>query len=190
MRSPRPLPPHLLRHVVAAAALLGQVVAAVGAPVPSRALANKSASVPFPCLGHPCGCSTSEQGWAGDCCCFTLEEKLAWADAGEPSVPSDRAGILVRDTRDCLVEGNRLRDVTFGIYLRRSTGCVVRRNDVVAHVTLQSGGGNGVHLWYSPRNRIERNTVRGHRDGIYFEFSPGSIATPTDAPRTVNAFWP
>ena len=34
----------------------------------------------------------------------------------------DRAGILVRDTRDCLVEGNRLRDVTFGIYLRRSTG--------------------------------------------------------------------
>ena len=39
----------------------------------------------------------------------------------------DRAGILVRDTRDCLVEGNRLRDVTFGIYLRRSTGCVVRQ---------------------------------------------------------------
>ena len=92
MRSPRPLPPHLLRHVVAAAALLGQVVAAVGAPVPSRALANKSASVPFPCLGHPCGCSTSEQGWAGDCCCFTLEEKLAWADARD--ITTDWPGLF------------------------------------------------------------------------------------------------
>lgn len=93
----------------------------------------------------------------------------------------DRAGILVRDTRDCVIEGNRLRDVTFGIYLRRSTGCVVRENDVVAHVTLQSGGGNGLHLWYSPHNRIEHNTVRGHRDGIYFEFSPGSIAADNES---------
>lgn len=83
MRLPRRLTPRLFRHVVAVAALLAQLVAATGAPLPSHnpsATAKKSA-VPFPCQDHPCGCGTSEQGWAGDCCCFTLEQKLAWADA-------------------------------------------------------------------------------------------------------------
>lgn len=81
MRFPRRLPRRTLRHVVAVAALLAQAFAATGAPVFARPGAGKSGAVPFPCQNHPCGCATSEQGWAGDCCCFTLEEKLAWADA-------------------------------------------------------------------------------------------------------------
>ena len=81
MRFLRPLPPGPFRHLVAFGALLAQVIAATGAPVLVRPAMARPGAVPFPCLGHPCGCSTSEQGWAGDCCCFTLEEKLAWADA-------------------------------------------------------------------------------------------------------------
>ena len=69
-----------LRHVLAVAALFAQIVAATGAPVISPRGAKPSA-VPFPCQNHPCGCTTPEQGWAGDCCCFTLEAKLAWAEA-------------------------------------------------------------------------------------------------------------
>ena len=88
----------------------------------------------------------------------------------------DRAGLLVRESRDCLIEGNRLRENLFGIYLRRSTGCVVRGNRVEANAASQSVAGNGIHLWSSPGNRVERNTVTGHRDGIYFEFSPSSVA--------------
>ncbi|VTS02013.1 Uncharacterized protein OS=Planctomyces brasiliensis (strain ATCC 49424 / DSM 5305 / JCM 21570 / NBRC 103401 / IFAM 1448) GN=Plabr_1608 PE=4 SV=1 [Gemmata massiliana] len=76
-----------LRHLVAVVALLAQFVAAAGAPVPSnRVRANRGA--PFPCQDHPCGCATSEQCWAGDCCCFTLEQKLAWADAREITPPA------------------------------------------------------------------------------------------------------
>lgn len=96
----------------------------------------------------------------------------------------DRAGLLVRDARGCLIEGNRLRDNTFGIYLRRVTDCVVRDNDVRAQATVQSLGGNGIHLWYSPANRVERNHVSGHRDGIYFEFSPGSIVRNNESVRS------
>ena len=83
MRLPQLLPPRLLRHAVAVAALLAQLVAATGAPVPSQppSANSKNRGVPFPCQDHPCGCATSDQGWAGDCCCFTLEQKLAWADA-------------------------------------------------------------------------------------------------------------
>ncbi|MBW3598507.1 MAG: hypothetical protein KY475_14700, partial [Planctomycetes bacterium] len=33
---------------------------------------------PFPCQAHQCGCSSAEQCWT-DCCCFSLEERLAWA---------------------------------------------------------------------------------------------------------------
>lgn len=81
MRLPRRLPRSAFRHSVAVAALFAQLFAATGAPVFARPGAAKAGAIPFPCQNHPCGCQTSEQGWAGDCCCFTLEEKLAWADA-------------------------------------------------------------------------------------------------------------
>lgn len=69
----------LPRQFLAVAALLSQLVVAMGAPAFSPRSA-KTGAIPFPCQDHPCGCTTSEQGWAGDCCCFTLEQKLAWAE--------------------------------------------------------------------------------------------------------------
>lgn len=80
MRLPRRIRRFPTRHALAVVALLAQLVVAVGAPLPAARVA-KGASAPFPCQNHPCGCSTPEKGWAGDCCCFTLEEKLAWAEA-------------------------------------------------------------------------------------------------------------
>ena len=87
----------------------------------------------------------------------------------------DRAGIRARDVRNCVIERNRLRDNLWGIYLQRSSDCVVRDNDIEAHGVRQTESGNGIHLWYSPGARVERNHVRGQRDGIYFEFSPHGI---------------
>lgn len=77
--------------------------------------------------------------------------------------------------RNCVIEHNRLRDNLWGIYLQRSADCIVRDNDIEAHGSRQTESGNGVHLWYSPGARVERNHVRGHRDGIYFEFSPHGV---------------
>ena len=87
----------------------------------------------------------------------------------------DRAGIRARDVRNCVIEHNRLRDNLWGIYLQRSADCVVRDNDIEAHGVRQTESGNGIHLWYSPGARVERNHVRGQRDGIYFEFSPHGV---------------
>ena len=83
----------------------------------------------------------------------------------------DRAGIRVQNARRCLIEGNRLRDNLFGIYLEQAADCTVRHNDVSAHGVTQNTSGNGIHLWHSPNALIEDNHVDGHRDGIYFEFS-------------------
>jgi nitrous oxidase accessory protein len=87
----------------------------------------------------------------------------------------DRAGIRARDVRNCVIERNRLRDNLWGIYLQRSADCIVRDNDIEAHGLKQTESGNGIHLWYSPGARVERNRIRGHRDGIYFEFSPHGV---------------
>ncbi len=87
----------------------------------------------------------------------------------------DRAGIRVRDARNCLIERNRLRKNLWGIYLQRAADCVVRDNDIEAEGVRQTESGNGIHLWYSPGARVENNRVRGHRDGIYFEFSSHGV---------------
>ena len=89
----------------------------------------------------------------------------------------DRAGIRVRDARRCLIERNRVVDNLFGIYLQRAADCEVRDNEISAHGLSQTTSGNGIHLWYSPGARIERNHVTGQRDGIYFEFSQNGFTS-------------
>ncbi|HRP68676.1 MAG TPA: nitrous oxide reductase family maturation protein NosD [Turneriella sp.] len=62
-------------------------------------------------------------------------------------------------------------NATYGIYLARSHNCFIEEN--ISHGNAQNEilGGNGIHLWYSDDNTIRQNVLKGHRDGIYFEFS-------------------
>jgi hypothetical protein len=66
------------RRLVAGAALLAYLAVGVGVPLPVPPIKNHTQ--PFPCQDHPCGCQTAEQCWR-HCCCFTPEERLAWARA-------------------------------------------------------------------------------------------------------------
>ena len=99
---------------------------------------------------------------------------LVLANTGVSNL-EDRAALRVRNARRCVIENNRLRDNLFGIYLERASSCVVRNNDIVANGTSQTTSGNGIHLWNSPGTIVERNRVKGHRDGIYFEFSTHGV---------------
>lgn len=66
----------------------------VGLPTPSPAgTRTKDISRPFPCMDRPCGCLTYEACWAGDCCCFTLAEKRAWANAHNITPPTRAAAV-------------------------------------------------------------------------------------------------
>ncbi len=94
---------------------------------------------------------------------FTLRDTgLAFTD--------DRAAILVEESRFCEVRDNTLERTFFGIYLANSGDCTVRGNRLEATGDRETRSGNGIHLWYSTRIRIEDNEIVGHRDGIYFEF--------------------
>ncbi|MEO2089304.1 MAG: hypothetical protein ABGY75_07385, partial [Gemmataceae bacterium] len=78
VRSPfRSLIPFPARPAAAMLAVC-HLVAACGVPLPSSPV-RKDTSRPYPCADRPCGCGTYDECWAGDCCCFTLAEKVAWA---------------------------------------------------------------------------------------------------------------
>jgi nitrous oxidase accessory protein len=87
----------------------------------------------------------------------------------------ENAAIRFDRVRDCVAEGNRLEGNFFGIYLAKTTDCVVYGNAISASGRREATSGNGIHLWNSRGTRIERNTVRGHRDGIYLEHSSGGV---------------
>ena len=88
----------------------------------------------------------------------------------------DRAALRVEEGRDCRIERNRIEGAFFAIYLSRVAGCLVSENEVVGRGSelSQTVSGNGIHVWQSERVHIRDNRVRGHRDGIYFEFVKGS----------------
>ncbi len=96
-------------------------------------------------------------------------EGLTLRDVGSSFV-DDRAAIQVQRADRCRIEGNRIENAFFGIYLAQSAGCIVRENVIAGAGSEESRAGNGIHLWYSKDVLVEGNRITGHRDGIYFEF--------------------
>jgi nitrous oxidase accessory protein len=96
-------------------------------------------------------------------------ERLTLQNTGR-SFTEDRAAIRVEKARFCLIRDNRLEDTFFGIYLANAGDCRVERNVLEARNEGETQSGNGIHLWYSTRITLAGNEIRGHRDGIYFEF--------------------
>jgi hypothetical protein len=81
------------RRFTAAVTLVAYIASGIGLPLPVQA--SKKSGLPFPCMNHACGCQTAEQCWRG-CCCFSAEEKLAWA-AVHGIVPPDYASLPRHD---------------------------------------------------------------------------------------------
>jgi nitrous oxidase accessory protein len=92
-----------------------------------------------------------------------------------PSTIDDRAGIKVIGARGCRIEDNTMLDTFFGIYLSKVTGCTVRANRVRGSGRTEALSGNAIHSWSSSGLVIEDNVLRGHRDGIYFEFTTQAL---------------
>lgn len=87
------------------------------------------------------------------------------------SYREDRAAVRIADASGCRVEDNRFTATFFAIYLARATDCDIVDNVIAGRPGREAATGNGVQLWASRDIRITRNRIRGHRDGIYLEFS-------------------
>ncbi len=87
----------------------------------------------------------------------------------------DNAAIKLDSVRNCIIENNKFINNFFGIYLSRSSNCKVINNELEAFQTKETYSGNGIHLWQCREMLIKNNKIKGHRDGIYFEFVKKSV---------------
>jgi nitrous oxidase accessory protein len=88
---------------------------------------------------------------------------------------NEDSGILIKSNKNH-IENNELGDVLFGIYLYQSRDNVLSKNSITGRPELEQGDrGSGIHLWNSPRNRIEGNVISQARDGLFIQNSPDNI---------------
>jgi len=84
LRAPR------LRRFVSLLTLVGYFVICTGLPVPfaigQTTAEEASATTPYPCQGHRCGCRSAEQCWKA-CCCMSDLEKRMWAERNGVPLP-------------------------------------------------------------------------------------------------------
>lgn len=84
------------------------------------------------------------------------------------------SGILLKSSKN-QIEDNLLRDILYGIYLYSSHGNTLRGNRIRGRAELEEGDrGAGLHLWNSPDNIIEDNTISETRDGLYVQSCNGN----------------
>lgn len=87
------------------------------------------------------------------------------------SYTEDRSAIRVVDSKQCGISENDFIDTTYGVYLEKSQQCQITKNRFQGKAVDESSGGNAIHIWYGANHHIEGNSVSGHRDGIYLEFT-------------------
>lgn len=88
------------------------------------------------------------------------------------SLERDDAAIKLLRCTGCRIIDNRIEGSLHGIYLLESAGARIEGNRIEGLAELdESRRGNGIHLYASSGNDIERNRVRRARDGIYFSFA-------------------
>ncbi|MFN4080438.1 MAG: nitrous oxide reductase family maturation protein NosD [Saprospiraceae bacterium] len=82
----------------------------------------------------------------------------------------DWAGVKCLDAHYAHICDNVLENTFFGIHLSNSDYVLIENNQLSTYAEQEYELGNGIHLWKCAYARIFNNQIRGHRDGIYFEF--------------------
>lgn len=99
---------------------------------------------------------------------------IHFANAGYSSM-NDFAAIKIIDAFNVVIENNVISNASFAIHIANSTRSIVRNNIIIGTNKSEHLSGNGIHLWKCEHMLVENNAIRGHRDGIYFEFVTGSV---------------
>lgn len=87
---------------------------------------------------------------------------------------NDLAGIGGLNVDFATIRNNELINTFFGIHLSNCNYGTVENNTLKSLLRSDIETGNGIHLWQCSNMVIKNNQVRGHRDGIYFEFVTAS----------------
>jgi nitrous oxidase accessory protein len=88
---------------------------------------------------------------------------------------TDMAAIKIYDAKKVVIENNIVDDSFFGFFAQNAAACKIINNRLTAYGKGEEVSGNGIHCWKSDSMQVIGNTMRGYRDGIYFEFVTNSI---------------
>jgi len=91
------------------------------------------------------------------------------------SETKDIGAIMVYDSYGVSVINNVLDDTNFGIYVQNSRSCTIKNNSLTAYGKEEVQSGNGINCWRCDSLLIIGNKIKGHRDGLYFEFVTNSL---------------
>jgi len=103
-----------------------------------------------------------------------IVRNIIFRNAGYSAL-NDFAAIKIINASDVLIENNTVLKAYFAIHVSNTLQCTIRNNRIQGYPKSEQLTGNGIHLWKCSRATIQNNHVRGHRDGIYFEFVTGSV---------------
>ncbi|HVS02636.1 MAG TPA: nitrous oxide reductase family maturation protein NosD [Thermoanaerobaculia bacterium] len=81
------------------------------------------------------------------------------------SLDEEHSGVSVEGPR-AVIEGNRLQDVLFGVYLRHAAASVVRGNQIRGKTLALGRRGDAIRVWNSDGTTIAGNRVHGSRDVV------------------------
>lgn len=90
---------------------------------------------------------------------------------------NDLAAIKVLESKYLRIRNNTFKNTFFGIYFSNSSQSWIENNSLQSDAEAEHQIGNGIHLWKCEHITINANTIKGHRDGIYFEFVTNSLIT-------------
>ena len=87
----------------------------------------------------------------------------------------DLGAIMIYDSYKVSAVNNILEDNNFGVYIQNSKSCTIKNNTITAYGKNEFQSGNGIHGWHSDSLIIVGNKIKGHRDGLYFEFVKNTL---------------
>ncbi len=93
----------------------------------------------------------------------------------------DMGGIKVYDAEGVVIKNNIIEETFFGIYIQYGKNCSIINNKMVSSNKVEQQSGNGIHCWKSDSLAIIGNDIKGHRDGMYFEFVTNSTMVGNNA---------
>lgn len=79
---------------------------------------------------------------------------------------NEDTGILLDTAAGGVIEGNTLKDVLFGIYIKNSPNTVIRGNTICGKEVPMPERGDGVRLWYSSGTKVLDNRISVVRDVV------------------------
>ena len=112
-------------------------------------------------------------------------EGLKIINTGASSI-EDIAGIKLYASRRSVIRNNILDNTIWGIYALQAENCTIEKNIITSYGKIEQQSGNGIHCWKSDSMKIIANTIKGHRDGIYFEFVTNSIIWRNNSQRNIR----